>query len=78
MMNNDILLDLRRDLIRINRAIRKELARPRPDLLRIIDLRRLENACTDRLAKTMAAMRAAQRRRRARRGGTLALRGVTT
>ncbi len=63
-MTNEVLLDLRRDLIRINRAIRKELARPRPDLLKIIDLRRLEKACTDRLAKTAAAVRAAHRGRR--------------
>lgn len=75
-MTNEVLLDLRRDLIRINRAIRKELARPRPDLLRITDLRRLENACTDRLAKMAAAMRAAQRRRQARRGGALVLQGA--
>jgi hypothetical protein len=63
-MTNEVLLDLRRDLIRINMSIRKELARPRPDLLKIFDLRRLERACTDRLARTAAAMRKAHRRRR--------------
>ncbi len=60
-MTNDILLELRRDLIRINRSIRKELARPRPDLLKIIDLRRLERACTERLGKATAAMRLSHR-----------------
>ncbi len=75
-MTQDVLLNLRLDLIRINRAIRRELARPRPDLTRIIDLRRLENACTDRLAKAAAAFRASQRRRRERRGRRLMLQGA--
>lgn len=60
-MTTQVLIDLRDDLMRINRSIRTELARPRPDLVKIIDLRRLENACTDRLAKAAAALRAARR-----------------
>lgn len=62
-MTSEVLHDLRRDMMRINRAIRNELPRARPDLLKVIDPRRLESGCTDRLARATAALRAAKRRR---------------
>lgn len=56
-MMTDNLLDLRLELIRTNRMIRDELARARPDLMRVVDLRRHENACVDRLGKAIARLR---------------------
>ncbi len=56
-MTEGSLAGLRREVLLANRAIYEELARRRPDLVTIADLRHREGEVADRLARARARAR---------------------